>query len=173
MKIKTNLNDFEGLIKANVNGTTAVSIDCITPVKMVKKHRETKEPNPYLGAMKIQTKNGMIGFDYGNSVNNQASRENKEERTTKERAWGILSPDRIFVYHNDTVYLQIKVQSVSNTVYKLGNKTIDYEAIKPYLSSISTSSSTQADLDKEIIINDIKLINIKNMRIMHKEIEIE
>jgi len=171
MEIKTNLNDFEGLITDAVNGTTAVSCDCITPVRMVKKHRISKEPNPYLGAIKTQTKNGLIGFDYSNSVNNQANREDKESRDSKPRAWGVLSPNRIFVYHKENVYLQLKVQSVSNTEYTLDGETIPYEAIKPYLSGLN-KSSTQIDLEKEIVVNDIKLINIKEMRILGNDIKL-
>jgi hypothetical protein len=150
----------EAHIENNVKGTTAVSILSETPVRMVKKHRETKEANPYLGAVKSQKKNGMIGFDYGNSVNNQAEREGKEQRETHSRTWGILSDSRLFVHHKGNSYLQVKVQSVTDTVYMLNGKEISAEDIKPYLSA-SKPSSTQADLDKQVIINDIKMVNVK------------
>ena len=159
MKVKT-AEQMEQHIEASVKGTTAVSIMAETPVRMVKKHRETKEPNPFLGAVKQQKKNGLIGFDYENSVNNQAAREGKEEREAKARTWGVLSDSRLFVHHKGQSYLQVKVQTTTDTVYMLNGETISYEDVKPYLSSTGTSS-TQADLDKEIIVNDIKMANIK------------
>jgi len=159
MKVQT-AEQMERHIEANVRGTTAVSVLSETPVRMVKKHRETKEPNPFLGAVKTQKKNGLIGFDYESSVNLQAGREGKEEREAKERAWGELSESRLFVHHKGQSYLQLKVQSVTDTVYTLNGETISYEDIKPYLSA-SGPSSTQSDLDKEVVVNDIKMSNVR------------
>jgi hypothetical protein len=150
----------EAIVEASVKGTTAVSVLSETPVRMVKKHRETKEANPYLGAIKTQKKNGIIGFDYGNAVNNQAEREGLEKRETKGRTWGVLSASRLFVHHKGNSYLQLKVQSTTDTVYKLNGEVISYDLLKPYLSAIS-KSSTQAGLEKEIIVNDIKMVNLK------------
>ena len=156
-------------IQSKVHGTTAVSLDTVTEVRMVKKHRITKEPNPYLGVRKHQTKNGLIGFDYSNSVNYQAEREDKEHRTIKERSWGTLSEDRIFVLHKGRTYLQLKLQSVSDTWYELDGKEIDYTDIEPYLSG-SSGSSTQADLEKEVVVNDINMENIHCIRMFGEEI---
>jgi len=155
-----------------VSGTTPVSVDCVTAVRMVKKHRETKEPNPYIGAVKIQTKNGLIGFDYHNSVNNEAVREGKEERGTADRKWGELGPKRIFVFHKDRVYLQLKLQSVGDTKYIFDGEEIDVEKLKPYLSA-SKKSGAQRDLEKEVIVNDINMENIRKIRMMHRELVVE
>ncbi len=163
--------ELEELIRGYVNGTTTVSVDTVTEVRMVKKHRETKEPNPYLGAVKVQTKNGLIGFDYRNSVNNEADREGLAEREVQERRWGVLSDDRLFVYHKENVYLQLKVQSVSGTKYMLEDREIPYEEIEPYLSG-SGKSSTQKDFEKEIVVNDIKFSSIKRIRMFGEEIEV-
>ena len=160
-----NASEMEAVIENSVKGTTAVSVLSHTEIKMVKKHRLTKEANPFIGTIKSQKKNGMIGFDYGNSVNNQAEREGKDEREAKSRSWGVLSPSRLFVHHNGQSYLQLKLQSVTDTVYTLNGTVIDEKVIEPYLSA-SGSSSTQADLDKQVIINDIKMANIEAITMM-------
>jgi len=164
MKVVT-AAEMEALIEGMVKGTTAVSILSETTVRMVKKHRETGEPNPFMGAVKSQKKNGLIGFDYESSVNLQAGREGKDEREAQSRTWGVLSASRLFVHHKGQSYLQLKVQSVTDTVYTLDGKTIDAVDIQPYLSA-SKPSSTQADLDKAVIINDIKMGNIKAITMM-------
>jgi len=165
------MNNVVTRIQDMVHGTTPVSVDTVTQVRMVKKHRETKEPNPYIGAVKIQTKNGLIGFDYHNSVNNQAKREGKDERGTAERKWGELGPKRVFVFHKDNVYLQIKLQSTGDTKYMFKGKVIDLDDIKPYLSS-SGKSGSQRDLEKEVIVNDINIDNIRKIRLYNEEIEV-
>ena len=73
---------------------------------------------------------------------------------------GVLSDSRLFVHHKGQSYLQVKVQSTTDTVYLLNGEEISYDLLKPYLSATGTSS-TQADLDKEIIVNDIKMANVK------------
>jgi hypothetical protein len=164
MKVVT-AGQLEQVIEGAVKGTTAVSVVSETQVRMVKKHRETGEANPFLGAIKRQKKNGMIGFDYQNSVNNQAEREDKGEREAKSRAWGVLSESRLFVHHKGASYLQLKLQSVTDTVYLLDGVEVAEADIKPYLSA-SSKSSTQADLEKQVIVNDIKLENIKALTMM-------
>jgi len=169
--MQTKISEMETLIRSKVSGTTTVSVDTITEPRMVKKHRGTGEPNPYIGVQKIQTKNGIIGFDYYNSVNNEAGREGLEFRPIQKRAWGELSEDRLFVYHKGTTYLQMKVQSVSGTRYVLDGKEIPASEIEPYLSGYN-KSSTQADLEKEVIVNDIKFTSIKAIRMFGEEIEV-
>jgi hypothetical protein len=164
MKV-VNAKQLEAVIEASVKGTTAVSVVAETKARMVKKHRETGEANPFLGAIKRQKKNGLIGFDYQNAVNNQAEREDKAEREAKSRAWGVLSESRLFVHHKGASYLQLKLQSTTDTVYLLNGVEIAEADIKPYLSA-SRKSSTQEDLDKAVIINDIKLENIKALTMM-------
>jgi len=156
------------MIQATVKGTTGISIDTVTEPKMRKTN------NPYFGRItKHCTMNGMIGFDYENSVNNQASREGKKTRKAKPRAWGVLTADRIFVTHKDEYYLQVKVQSLSDTpVYFDGDTEIDKEVIKPFLVESSGKSSTQADIEKEVIVRDVKMSNVKEMRFAGGEYKI-
>ena len=172
---------FVELINMNVKGNTMISIDVITEPKM------RKTDNPYMGVRKHQTKSGIIGFDYTNAINNQAAREDLEHREAKKRAWGVLSDNRIWVHNIDKktgmtkIYLQMKVQSTNNTSYIMPDGTlIDSSLIYPFLPEHKASSS-QADLEKEVIVNDIFIDNIVSIRMFGKtwniseklEIEVE
>ena len=155
------------IIQRTVKGTMAVSVDAVTSPKM------NKTGNPFFGKVKKFCRmDGLIGFDYSNSVNNQAEREGKEERDAKPRAWGILSDDRIFVTHKGRHYLQMKVQSSSTPVYKdeQGNE-IAKALLEPFMPPKSVSS-TQADLEKEVCVRDVTMDNLTGMRFNGGEYEI-
>lgn len=154
-----------------VRGTSAISIDAVTTPKMVKKHRETGVANPFLhrGILKFCRMDGLIGFDYENSVNNQATREGKEQRQAKSRAWGTLIHNRLFVEHNDAYYLQMKVQSTDVPSYRdKDDQTVDVELLTPYLP-VKSQSSTQSDLNKEVCVRDIMMTNVKVIRFKEHE----
>lgn len=156
------------IISRTVRGTMAVSIDAVTVPEM------RKTGNPYAGRItKSCRMDGMIGFDYENSLNNQAAREGKEDRDAKARKWGVLTADRIFVTHKGAWYLQMKVQSTDTPVYRddMGNE-IAKDTLAPFLPAKSAPSSTQSDLDKEIIVRDVKMSNVKGMRFNGGEYEI-
>lgn len=150
------------IIQRNVNGTMAVSIDTNTEVD--KSMRKTGNPFYGMGIRKLSTMNGLIGFDYENSVNNQALREGKETREAKPRKWGVLTDDRLFVVHNGKWYLQMKVQSATNVRYQYPNgNSIDVAVLEDFMPEKSRSS-TQIDLTKEIFVRDITASNITAMR---------
>jgi len=71
----------------NSKGSLAVSFKTQTDPKM------KKTGNPFLDRkiMKISKIGGLIGFDYGNAVNNQAKRENTNQGfTAQERRTRIV-----------------------------------------------------------------------------------
>lgn len=150
------------IIQRNVQGTMAVSIDTDTEVD--KSMNKTGNPFYGMGIRKLSTLNGLIGFDYQNSVNNQADREGLEHREAKPRKWGILTDDRLFVIHKGKWYLQMKVQSATNVRYQYpdGNP-IDVEVLEGFLKE-KTKSSTQEGIEKEVIVRDITMSNITAMR---------
>jgi hypothetical protein len=168
MKVIVEKSAIINIIQNTVKGTTVVSVDTVTEPKM------NKTGNPFYGRVtKSCTMNGLIGFDYSNSVNNQANREGKEEREVKARAWGILTEDRLFVTHKDEYYLQVKVQSISDTpVFYCDGEMIDKTVLEPFLVKHSGKSSTQADIDKEVIVRDIKMTNVKSIRFAGGEYDI-
>jgi hypothetical protein len=138
-----------------------VSVDICTEPKM------RKTGNPYMGVKKEVTINGLMGFNYGNSVNNQLGREDKEMNFTPEaRKWGELRGNLVF--HKDKVYLQVKAQSSSTPVYTLNEEIIEKAILDPFLV-VSTKPHTQEDVDKEIVVRDITLENIRAMRMLGNE----
>ena len=167
-KTIVNVSEAVNIISRTVKGTMAVSIDAATAPKM------NKTGNPYFGRItKFCRMDGLIGFDYENSVNNQAAREGKEERDAKGRAWGTLTADRLFVTHKGEYYLQMKVQSTDTPVYKDETGAIvDKATLAPFMPERGEKSSTQSDLEKEIIIRDVKMSNVKGMRFNGGEYEI-
>jgi hypothetical protein len=150
------------LIEETVSGTTTVSLDIVTDPRM------KKTANPYLGTMKYVKLNGMLGFDYSNSVNNQQEREGQDKDfTPHERKWGTLRDNRLFVDHKEKVYLQVKVQSASDPIYMLNGSVIDKDKVKPFLPKRS-APKTQDQIEKKIILRDIEMSNIKAIRMNGK-----
>jgi len=142
--------------------------------RLVKKHRETGEPNPYAGATKVSRVNGCINWCYGQSVNNQRIREGHSEHFHPEsRRWGQrrfynaegqpvydrsasvrLSP---FVDHKQAVYLEMKVQNALEHRYEAQDGTVlTDEQVAPYLPARSRSS--RQEVDNEIILRDYTLL---------------
>lgn len=167
MKTKVTTPEIVNIIQRTVKGTMAVSVDAVTEPDM------RKTGNPYYGrVMKHCTMNGLIGFDYENAVNNQAKREGLDaEREAHPRKWGELTPDRLFVTHKGAYYLQMKVQTASDPVYFMDGKEIAVDILKPFMP-VKKASSTQAGLEKEIIVRDVKLENVKGMRFNGADYEI-
>lgn len=131
---------------------------------MDKAMRKTGNPYSGKGLVKECSINGCVGFDYAAAVNRLAAKEGKPERASKPRAWGILRADRKFVDHKGEVYLQIMARSATTPVYRIGRDVIDAENVKPFLYE-KGKSSTQSDLDGEVICRDIKLENILAIRL--------
>jgi len=168
MKTVVTVSEVVNIISRTVKGTMAVSVDAVTVPDM------RKTGNPYYGNIeKLCTMNGLIGFDYENSVNNQAAREGLEAREAKPRKWGILTADRLFVLHKGKTYLQMKVQSASVPIYRDNNGTIvGKDTLRPWLQEKSSVSSTQADLEKEVVVRDVTMQNLIGLRFNHAEYEI-
>jgi len=148
-------------IQELVKGTTIVSAQIETEPKM------NKRGNPFHGyVLKSQKLNGVVGYDYESSVNRLASKEGKEERKAKSRTWGVLSKDRVFVHHKGEDYLRMKVEKSSGVVYldKRNGEEIDVEVLRPYFPS-RKKSSTQSDLVGEVIERDVKMTNVKSLKI--------
>jgi hypothetical protein len=146
------------MIEGDVSGTTIVSVDTITDPRMKKTN------NPHLGTLKHQTLNGMVGFDYPNSNNNQLEREGKErDFKPQPRKWGVLRSNRLFVDHKDKTYLQLQITSSSSRRFMKDGVEVNEEVIKPFLPK-SYAPKTQDKLDKKIIVRDVEVSNIKSIR---------
>lgn len=154
---------FQSMVESNVKGTTAITIDCITTPNM------RKTGNPYLGVKKFQTMNGLIGFIYEDGVNRLAAKEGKEEREAKARSWGEIGDGRFFVHNGDKTYLRMMVKGSTNVYYFMPDGTeVSKAELAPFLP-VKKKSSTQADLEGELIERDINVDNIKAVRMMGEE----
>lgn len=144
-----------------VKGTTIVSIDVVTEPRM------RKTDNPYLGAMKTVSLSGVINFDYENTVNKQLQREGKEpEFKAQERAWGVHEGN--WITHKGEYYMQVKVQGASEPVYYYKGCELPKTALQPFLQE-SSKPHTQESVEKEVVVRDVKLSNIKVIRALGDE----
>lgn len=147
----------------SVSGATFVSVDIASEPRMRKTN------NPFVGAIKVVTISGQINFDYTNAVNNQLERENNEtagEFKAKSRVWGKREDN--WITHNGQYYLTIKVQNSSEPLFIFEGHEITKDKLEPFLT-VSKKPHTQAELDKEIVVRDIKLDNIRVIRTMGEE----
>lgn len=150
--------DMLTVLNEGVKGNTFVTISTCTEPKM------NKTNNPYFGLVqKLTTLNGLIGFDYPANVNKLALAEGKEERDAKPRSWGEVSPCKRFIFHKGAVYLRFRSEKCLETpVYMFAGSEVAKALLDPFLP-VKTKSSTQADLDGEIVVRDFSLASIKTI----------
>lgn len=145
-----------------IKGTTIVALDIQSEPKM------RKTDNPYLGTTKVTTLSGIIGYDYENAVNNQLMREGKEaDFVSQPRAWGVRVGN--LIEHKGQYYLSVKVQGSSEPIFVREGVEIKREVLEPFLYD-SKKPHTQEDLDKEVVVRDIKLENIRVIRAFGEEL---
>jgi hypothetical protein len=155
-------------IQALVSGASFVTASTVTETSLLRKDQVTKEPNPYAKGqiVTMQRLNGSIGFDYEKCVNRLAGKEGQEAREAKPRNWGVLTEDRLFVEHKGEYYLRLKVEKSLDKIYvdSETGEEIALEKIKRFMS-VKKKSSTQSDLEGEVIERDVKFCNIKELKI--------
>lgn len=114
---------------------------------------------------KISRVNGIIHCDYSNVVNNQREREGTvPDFEALPRSWGTRLRNSPFVSHvtkdgDHKLYLEVKVQKVISTEYKVNCTTVSYEDIKKYLYENRSNGSRQ-QLEKEIVWRDYDVNHI-------------
>jgi hypothetical protein len=148
------------------NAAKIISLDIETEPNMRKTN------NPYKdGCTKTSSLTGIVHFNYENSVNRQLEREGKDflTFTAQERKWGTLNG--AWVEHKGKYYLQVKVEKASDSVYKYKGEEIPIEKIESFLYE-SSKPNTQFAIDKEVVVRDIKIENIKRIRMDKEEFEV-
>lgn len=125
--------------------------------------RKTGNPYDVENIVKEVAINGAVGGDYNAAVNRLAAKEFKQLRQAKPRKWGTLQADRKVVEHKGKNYIQMLVRSSTKPVYRQGKEVIPTEALKPFIPE-KGKSSTQEDLDGEVICRDVALENILMIR---------
>ena len=140
-------------------GTTIVSFTAMTDPKLRK--------NPFGKVIKHSYVNGMLGFDYENSVNNQRGREELElDFKAEKRAWGerVMFNGKAtpFVAHKGKTYLTVKVErSVQKARYFQADGTeLTTEQVVPYLPKPSAS---RQDVTKQVIHREYSVGNLRSL----------
>ena len=149
--------------------TTFAGFIASTEPSMVKKDRETKVPNPYLGRVRKFSKVVATAgdFDFESAVDRQRLRENPDadKYTVGQRAWGSHVADSGLVEHNGKYYMRV-LHPKSESMYIVDNRpATDAEVaeIKRYLPVMKPSE--RHGTDKPIIYRDYSLDNILEIRI--------
>jgi hypothetical protein len=154
------------ILKEKVKGTSAITVELDSP--MDGKGKMLKTDNPFIGKgiVKRETLNGIIGYIYANSVNRVAAKEGKEERDAKPHPWGDMDDKHLFRIHRKTQkpYLSMKVENVHVFGFFTPDEIqIPDEEIRPFIPEKS-KSSTQKDLEGEVVARDYDMSNIKVIR---------
>lgn len=143
-------------------GTTIISFTSITEPKL-------KKTCPFQGVRKHSYVNGMIGYNYQNSVNLQREREGKESDFQAEaRAWGerltIDGKPTPFVEHKGNHYLTVKVERAVQKprYFDASGNEIPASELEPYFYA---QGQSRQELDKEVIPRDYKLESLVAIRL--------
>ena len=140
-----------------------------------------KTGNPFHGnVFKVAAVNIQAGFNYINSVNNQLAREGKTpDAEAKPRKWGQRIKGTPLVEHTNKagehrLYLEAKCEKVNSVRYVDGEgNAIDKADLAEWLQERSAKSSTQANVDKEIILRDYALDSIEWIAIDGHKLELD
>jgi hypothetical protein len=172
MKKLVTSSEMVEIIRSSVNGTSIVSVDLDSP--MDGKMNKTGNPFVDMGIVKRETLTGVIGYDYGKAVNRLATKEGAEERQAKRHPWGDMDDNSLFRIHrtNGNLYLSMKVKGVNVFGYLMPDgKNLDEEttALLKSFVPVKKKSSTQSDLDGEVIARDYSMENIRAIRMKGDE----
>ena len=118
-------------------GATFATLTVRTAKKLLKKHRETGEPQPCPEAFKLSRVNVCIGHDYEASVNRSLARRGEDAdfeaqalSTWQEHAGGPLRRHKT----KDTLYVAVKVERVYSTAYvDAAGNLLDADDLAGYL----------------------------------------
>lgn len=173
-------------ILLNLNRPSMASLQAIVVPEMVRKHRETKEPNPFWGQTQVcMSVNGVLGaWNYENSVNRQRIREAQAE-TIQEvnevadfvalpRDWGVRLVGTALVEYNERFYVEVKVQSEKSIYFINGQEASDsqFESLRQFLRQRSNEGRRQ-ELERIVRVRDFRLDHVVgiNMNGQHYFVE--
>lgn len=166
------------LILQKIDGSAASQFWMVieTAPKLVQKFRDTGLPSPFSkedSVTKLTRYNGMLNFNYTNSVNNQLEREGKDANFQAQENWHTKKYDE----YNGCVakkaekggtqeYLFYKDTNCERLAYLLNGVVVTAEqekAIKA-LSPIYSAPTNQGT-DEAILVKTVKLQNIRLLRV--------
>lgn len=150
---------------SNMRGAKFTTIQTRTEPKLLAKHPITGETNPFRGnIMKISRVNGMIGWIYANSVNNQRTREDlTPDFEPLPRKWGRRIPGSPLVEHQGALYIELKVErSLGHHYETLEGQEVDAATVEQYLPK---RSHGRQGIEKEVILRDYRLESIQSLKL--------
>lgn len=163
--------EFVNMFSEEMKKGRKISLDMTSELKIGKDIKKTG--NPFIGSTitKSVSLSGMAGASYENMVNAQLGREDKEQTfVAQPRTWG-THVNEYFVEHKGNYYLQVKVEASSTPVYRVDGVEVETAKLEPFLPARG-EANTQADLDKKVVIRDVKLDNLKVIRFNGEELAI-
>lgn len=149
-----------------VKGSSAVSVEVETEVDM------RKTGNPYVGAIKLNTVAGLIGFDYETGVNNALGKEDKPlDFVAQAHKWAFPTDSKNLLTNKDgsKLYLRIKVQSAGNPEFFFNGARIDKALLVPFMP-VHKKPATQANLNNEYVVRTYGIDSIRSMKLLGNEL---
>jgi len=171
MKVQISRANAVAILSDNVHGAEMVTVDLDSDMDGKGKMRKTGNPFVNQGIVKRETLNGVIAYDYGKSVNRLAAKEDKDEREAKRHPWGDMDAKQLFRVHRTTgkAYLSMKVENVTvHGFFRPDGTEVPADEIRPFIPQ-KQRSSTQSDLEGEVIPRDYNLDNITAIRMRKAE----
>lgn len=148
-----------------IKGCRAITIEFASAPKMLVKSKIDKTPNPFKNDItKVRRYNGMVNFEYENSVNNQREREGGEKNfKVGQASYGNhVGDNRIVVEHDDGIrkYIQFKLERVIEQHYEKisDGSLVDNQALADFFSDRPVNKGQ--GVDKSIKIQRILWTNI-------------
>ena len=178
--LQLTIEQSQALITQNVNSAEMATVDlvCDLDKKMNKGGRACSNTCFGKGMTYRTTINGVAKYDYTRAVNRVAAKEGKAEREAKAHPWGDRDDKGIFRVHRATgmPYLILKVENQRFDGYFNADgspATAEQLAvIEQYKKPSSGKSSTQSDLEGEVIEKCFAMSSIKAIRMRGIEIEV-
>jgi hypothetical protein len=159
VKAKTTISKAElETILQNVKGNTFATITTSTEPAQVGS-------SPFKTTLrKISRVNVALGFIYSNSVSNQEKREGLAGNfEAQPRKWGVRVAGTPLVTHKGKTYIEAKVERSIGHGYLVEGRRTAKATVSPFLRPTS-KPSTQAHIEKPVILRDYSLDNILRIR---------
>ncbi len=156
----------------SLHGATMVALIAETTPDLISPKKVEKE----VGIIRKRSHiNGVIGFIYGNSVNNQRAREadtSFEEFIPEPRKWGERLTGTPLVTHKGKTYVEVKIQKVSQTEYTLNGVVVDKYVVEPYIRQKREEGKRQ-EVENPVILRDYAIPTIRQVRMGGEILDIE
>ena len=152
-------NQLETILRG-ISTPTPVEVVAVTNVEM------KLTGNPYLGAMKRQVSNVVIGSNYAASVNMQRGMEGSEMNFQASKpVWGTKIPNSCLIEHKGNIYVEAEFLKVKETEFSWNGESIRRESLEKYMPKEYSSKSHQGVETREIIYRRFKLASIKEIKL--------